>query len=140
MTTSLALRFRLGLRRFPLVHKPVQWANRKARPMIAAQLYKAAGTVLRCFGFRLPKGFYSDYEQLCEKELPLEGRVVLKDQGAPRLPAESIMVLCGRKQHLEQPWPIFWCRHKNIRLLGPSLIHLNESDEISIEGAYGPKR
>jgi len=50
------------------------------------------------------------------------------------------MLLCGRKQHQEQPWPIFWSRHKNARLVGSSLAHVNERRELCAEAVYGQAR
>src|SRR6185436_14048940 len=62
------------------------------------------------------------------------------DQGSPQVRPDSIMVLCQRKQHLEQPWPIFWVRKKGARLLGTSLAHINERGQLSLEAAYGRAR
>lgn len=69
----------------------------------------------------------------------LPGRVILTDQGNPEARPDSIMVLSGRRQHLQQPWPIFWTQHRNVDLVGPSLAH-TRSDLMCAEAVYGKKR
>ena len=134
---SSAVPLRIRLRQFPLVHRPLQWANRKARPtlwgMWLALLRKRAGR-----GRGPARGTFSDGGWIQSGKI--EGRIVLKEQGEPRLPSPSIMILCRRTQHQQQPWPILWAHHKNARLLGPSLAHLNAKDEISEEAVYGKVR
>jgi hypothetical protein len=86
------------------------------------------------------RGCYSAYQLIRRGDPRLEGRIVLEAQGAPVAGADSILVRCGRKQHLEQPWPIFWSRHHNARLVGTSLVHINEQKQLCVEAAYGPGR
>lgn len=87
-------------------------------------------------GYGPAAGAYSDLE-LLQRSNGSVGRIILLDQGAPTVTAESPLVLCGRGQHIQQPFPIFWIRRKNARLIGPSLAHLNESKKISLEAVYG---
>src|SRR5687768_3844072 len=47
-------------------------------------------------------GTFSDYEKVRAGEIP--GRVILEFQPDPILPEPSIMLLCRRAQHLQQPW------------------------------------
>jgi hypothetical protein len=90
--------------------------------------------------FGPPQGLFSEYQLLCEDPPAIKGGIILIDQGSPSLPSDSLILRCKRRQHLEQPWPIFWSQHRNARLMGPSLIHLNRYGEMSIEAAYGLKR
>jgi capsular polysaccharide biosynthesis protein len=83
------------------------------------------------------RGWYSDLELLQRGGLEVEGRIVLMDQGAPRVTPESPMALCKRGQHLRQPFPIFWIRRRNVRLVGPDLVHINARKQVSVEAVYG---
>lgn len=88
---------------------------------------------------RPPSGCFSALAQITN-ELPLQGRIVLRDQGKPTIPTYSIQEKSGLRQHLEQPWPIFWSRHSNARLLGPGLALVNENGKIATESVYGESR
>lgn len=130
---------RLGLRRFPLAYQPLRWANRIGRPRVRKSFCDLARSVIPAsVKWGPPKGYSSDYERL--RLAPAEGRIVLTDQGSPELPKPSIMLLCKRNQHLEQPWPIFWSRHRKARLVGTSLAHLNGNKQMSVEAGYGRRR
>jgi capsular polysaccharide biosynthesis protein len=82
-------------------------------------------------------GCYSDLELLQRGGPGVEGRIILLDQGAPVVTPESPMVLAKRGQHSQQPFPVFWTRHRNIRLIGPSLAHINAQKQVSVEAVYG---
>ena len=98
-------------------------------------------SVPRALGIGLPRGSFSALELLeKQKESGVEGRVVLRDQGSPRIPDPSLLLLCKRRQHLEQPWPIFWSRHRNARLVGASLALINDQRELCQEATYGKRR
>lgn len=58
------------------------------------------------------------------------------DQGNPVASSDSVMVLGGRGQHVQQPWPIFWTYHHEIELIGPSLAHVKD-DRVCLEAVYG---
>ena len=97
-----------------------------------------------CFGesswLDTPKGTFSLYQSLRWGDPALEGRIVLEDQGVPKISPRSIAVSCGLEQHQEQPWPIVWTKHRNARLVANSLALLNEKKELCLEAAYGSKR
>jgi capsular polysaccharide biosynthesis protein len=137
----IPIRVRLATRRFPLLHQPLRWLNRVALPALVKWLYHIPRIFIpRSWTIGLPKGVFSNFERLANPMNLHNGRIVVTDQGSPNLPSPSIMVLCKRKQHLEQPWPIFWARHDNARLVGPSLAHLDGKKQICLEAAYGPRR
>ncbi|MCX8155472.1 MAG: glycosyltransferase family 61 protein [Verrucomicrobiae bacterium] len=135
----LFTRLRLELRRFGALHKPLRWLHRVALPKVAHGLLEVVRVLIpRSVAWGLPRGTYSELARL--EQGATEGRVVLKDQGSPRLPQPSIILLCGRQQHLEQPWPIFWTRHRHARLVGASLALLNDQKQLCVESVYGPRR
>lgn len=83
-----------------------------------------------------PKGFYSEYELLRQNKVP--GRVLLESQPAPILPPKSLREACGLDQDKFQPWPVFWTLRDQARLIGKSLVRLDEAKRLSLEGAFGP--
>jgi hypothetical protein len=133
------MRARFFVKRFSIVHKPLRWLNRVALPTIAEWLLGALRSVIpSAWNIGLPRGIFSALHDI--ETGHIEGRLVLSGQGSPQLPSPSIMVLCNRKQHLEQPWPIFWSRHKCARLIGRSLAHINAQRRICAEAVYGRER
>jgi hypothetical protein len=82
-----------------------------------------------------PKGFFSEYELLQTGKL--EGKVLVHAQDVPRAPADSLRHKCGLRQDGFQPWPIFWARHRNARLIASSLVLLDSQKRLSAEGAFG---
>jgi Glycosyltransferase 61 len=141
MAPSLTARVRFGLWRFPLLHKPLRWFKRMALPAMAGLVYELGRKIFpRSIAFGPPCSWYSAYDLLLRSDSGVEGGIVLTDQGSPALHADSMILLCGRNQHREQPWPIFWTRHRNARLIGTSLVHVNEQKELCVEAAYGLRR
>ena len=88
----------------------------------------------------LPRGTFSLYQSLRCADPALEGRIVLEDQGVPKLSPTSIAVKCGLKQHQEQPWPVVWTKHRQARLISNSLALFNEESQLCLEAAYGASR
>jgi Glycosyltransferase 61 len=132
---------RLRLRQYPLVHRPARWVNRSLRPAVGKLAARALRRIIPGVPTRgRPRGLFSECALLSGNPPTIEGGIVLTDQGCPALPSDSIILRCGRNQHREQPWPVFWSRHRNARLIGSSLIHFNARGEMSIEAAYGLKR
>ena len=88
------------------------------------------------FSFGLPRGAFSILEMLESPAEKIEGRIVLKHQGSPTVTEDSIMVRCNLRQHAEQPWPVFWCRQRNARLVGKSLVLRNPKGQLCSEAVY----
>src|SRR5688500_11234042 len=127
--------FRMRLRRFAPIHRPLAWFNRVARPALYRSFLWFGRTFIPSTSwFAPPRGFFSELESTSPSQ------VILRDQGSPVLPDPSIILLCQRTQHLQQPWPVFWQRHRNVRLVGRSLVHLNPKRELSLEAVYGLPR
>src|SRR5215831_16969908 len=116
-----------ALKRYPRVQAPLK----RFYDFFRCTIPKTCLELLRIFAparnFRLgpPKGSFSIYQSLLlENRRP--GRVVIDDQGAPQLPANSLMVASRLHQHASQPWPVFWSHHRNARLVSSSLALLDE--------------
>jgi len=88
----------------------------------------------------IPSGTFSLYQSLRWGDPALEGRIVIEDQGVPKISQQSIAVICGLEQHQEQPWPIVWTKHRNARLIASSLALFNEKKELCLESVYGEAR
>jgi len=88
-------------------------------------------------GFRFggPRGFFSGLE-LLDNEGCL-GSVLLKRQQLPMLPVASLIKQTGHNQNGRQPWPVFWMKIKEARLVGDSLAPVNFKKQMLIEAVYG---
>jgi hypothetical protein len=114
----------------------VRWLRRRFIPAII----NSAWEILRTIFLRNPRlgpasGWYSDVELL--QRGGVEGRIILLNQGAPIVTPDSPIALCKRGQHLYQPFPVFWIRRRNTRLIGSSLAHVDARKRVSMESVYG---
>ena len=89
----------------------------------------------RSFAFGLPKGCFSAHELVLNGKA--KGRVLLEKQEVAEFGKDSLVRLSTFGQDRHQPWPVFWSLHRDTRLVGPSLIQLNENKEACIEAMYG---
>ena len=121
-----------------VLHRPLRWAKRSLFPTLWAVYINFLRRIIRSNERGPARGTFSDYNLVRSGEI--QGRIILESQGNPSVPTPSIMLLCRRAQHLEQPWPVLWAHHHNARLLGPSLAHLNARAEISEEAVYSKAR
>ena len=92
------------------------------------------------FNWGPPGRTFSLYTALRWGDPTIQGRIVLEDQGVPRVHPDSLVLKCGLHQHLEQPWPIVWTEHDNARLVSNSLALLNKKKELCLESVYGTAR
>jgi hypothetical protein len=81
-----------------------------------------------------PKGSFSIFNAMRFENRPV--RIALTDQGAPVVREDSLMPHSGMHHHVAQPWPVFWSRHKNARLVSTSLALLDEKKRLCRESAY----
>lgn len=86
--------------------------------------------------FGPPKGFFSIYENL--KSGAVAGRVVLDEQPAPNTTETSLRRVAPLGQHKPLHFPILWSHHREARLVGPTLLLMNDEKRVSIESAWGP--
>lgn len=88
----------------------------------------------------LPSGSFSLYQALRWGDPSVDGKIILEDQGTPKVCPDSLIVRCGLRQHEEQPWPIVWTKHRNAKLVSNSLALFNDKKELCLESAYGCAR
>jgi hypothetical protein len=128
---------KMRARRHPALHRPLKKIRRLAEkfPVLLINLLRAFSSENHP---RLgpPKGSFSIYQSL-RHENRRPGRVVLTDQGAPTTTPGSLQIVSGLNQHACQPWPVFWSRHQNARLVTPSLALLDERKRLCRESVYG---
>jgi capsular polysaccharide biosynthesis protein len=80
------------------------------------------------------RGSFSALDAL--KQGRLSGEVVMDRQPIGPIPADSITARCGMSQHDHQPWPVFWARADDARLVGKLLQWRDSTDRICLEGCY----
>jgi capsular polysaccharide biosynthesis protein len=61
----------------------------------------------------------------------------MEDQGTPVVRKGSLLAEGTTTQHTEQPWPIFWSRHRNASLVSQSLGLVFANKELCLESVYG---
>ncbi len=84
--------------------------------------------------FRPAKGYFSAYELVKRGEL--EGFVLYGSQTPGPCPADSVTEQAGMRQHDHQPWPAFWTRADDARLVGSMLQWRDPRDLVCSEGLY----
>jgi Glycosyltransferase 61 len=131
----------LKLRRLQWVHRPAKWVkDGLLRAGIEGGLEFSRWLWKGHLRFGPPHGTFSAYQALRTGSPPTPGRIVLQDQGSPVVSEDSILVTGGYRQHLEQPWPIFWSAHPHARLAGESLALLSADKRLCLESVYGHER
>jgi capsular polysaccharide biosynthesis protein len=99
----------------------------------------ARGLFVNSTRFGPPARVFSVYQALRCGWPRLNGRIVLHDQGVPRVAGDSLLVTSGMQQHLWQPWPILWSEHSNARLITESLALLMPDKTLCVESAYNER-
>jgi Glycosyltransferase 61 len=84
-----------------------------------------------------PFRFFSVYQVLRCGYPRLDGRIVLEDQKWPVVKEGTPMAHGSTQQHIEQPWPVLWSRHRNVSLVSSSLALVNDKKEMCLESVYG---
>jgi hypothetical protein len=120
------------LRRFPALHRALRSAYISVH-LTAVKILRFA--IPRHFLFGPPKGCFSALELVRNGKIP--GRIILKNQTVGEFGSNTLVKLSKFGQDEYQPWPVFWSLHQNIRLVGPSLAHLNSRKEGCIEAMFG---
>jgi hypothetical protein len=119
------------IRRWPLFYKILKsfW---NLGPDSVREILRATSSSFR---FGAAKGFFSGLKKIETGEVV--GRLVIKGQSLPSLPDRSIISICGMNQAGRQPWPVFWVRMSDIRLVGPSLAVMDKKKRLMVESVYG---
>jgi len=120
------------LRRFPRIYQIARSLRRITANIVINFLRKVIPAGCR---WGPPKGFFSEYELLKKGEL--RGRILFASQPVPAIAPNSLRKLCGLRQGEFQPWPAFWSYHSPARLVGKTLVLIDEQKRLSLEGAFG---
>ena len=127
-------------RRFELMHRFLRWLRHNFwQGLVEAwiEFFRLAFANSKRFG--PPTTLVSVYQILRCGVPPLRGRIVLGDQGTPKVTPDSLMQISGYQQHLQQPWPVFWSHHPNANLVSTSLA-LTNGKSLCLESVYGDRR
>jgi hypothetical protein len=125
-------------RRYPALHAPLKKIRRLLTEQTPARFFDLLRVVApeRALRFGPPKGSFSIYQSLAfEDRRP--ARILLTDQGAPQAKPDSLLIKSKCLQHACQPWPVFWSRHENARLIASSLALLDGRKRVCRESVYG---
>ena len=101
---------------------------------VPVELVRACGEGPR---FGAATGFFSALHQLRSGEC--EGRILMESQKLDAAPAGSLIQMADMNQNGRQPWPIFWSRIPQARLVGSSLALINRSKLLMEESVFGEK-
>jgi len=122
----------------PLLRK-VHWLYfllRKLYRLGKTAVFEAARRVFRS-SIRIgpPVASFSCYNLVTEGDL--QGKILLSGQQMPTTAFNSLRALSGLGQMDYQPWPVFWSHHPRARLIGQTLVILDENKRASLEGMFG---
>ena len=84
--------------------------------------------------FRPLRGSFSALARLEHGRLP--GAVLVRQQASGRCPPGSMTERVGVRQHDHQPWPVFWVRADDARLVGKMLHWRDVDDRLCSEGVF----
>jgi hypothetical protein len=87
-----------------------------------------------CGRFQPLRGGFSAYEELLGGRLP--GRVLVDRQETGVCPRGSMTERSGHRQHDHQPWPVFWTRSEDARLVGAQWQWRDPQNRFCLEGNY----
>ena len=96
--------------------------------------HKVAALLPSYGSFRPLRGNFSAYQEL--KEGKLQGNLITECQPIGTCPPGSMTEQAAFRQHDHQPWPIFWVRSDDARLVGRMLHWRDARDRICLEGVY----
>ena len=128
----------MGARKWPWLRtllKKIRWGVLEKIRTQGIDLWRVL-TPTRLFRLGPPKGSFSIYQSWLNENCRPR-RILLTDQGAPKVTPDSLMVISGMQQHTSQPWPIFWSHHKNARLVASSLALMDGRKRLCRESAFG---
>lgn len=84
--------------------------------------------------FRPLRGGFSAFESLERKHL--EGEVLVRSQQPGPCPHGSMTERSGMRQNDHQPWPVFWAKSDDARLVGNTFDWRDENDRRCSEGVF----
>lgn len=119
------------LKRFRKTYDLLRETKNKLRQVVI-ELCRIAGA--RTVRFGAARGFFSAAEKVRNGA---EGRMVLECQKLIPAGPDSVRALCGMGQNGRQPFPIFWMRQPNARLVGESLALMDSHKRLALESVFG---
>ena len=127
-------------RRFEPMHRFFRWLRRNFwQGLVEAWIEFLRLAFANSKRFGPPTTLVSVYQILRSGVPPMRGRIVLEDQGTPKVTPDSLMPISGYQQHLHQPWAIFWSHHPNASLVSSSLA-LADGKTLCLESVYQDRR
>lgn len=85
----------------------------------------------------VPFGIFREKQEI--RKGRVNGRIIADGQTLPYVPAFSEIRACGLRQADYDWWPVLWTRRAYARLLGPSLVHVDDYGQACSEAMYGPQ-
>jgi capsular polysaccharide biosynthesis protein len=141
MSTPKIDRIAYSLRHYPAIHRIGRWLRRTLWVAVLDGFWEFTRSLfVNSTRFGPPARTFSVYQALRCGWPKLNGRIVLHDQGVPRVDGDSLLVTTGLEQHIEQPWPIVWSEHSDARLITKSLAMLMPDKRLCVESAYNERR
>ena len=127
-----------GLRHLGIMHRGLRWLRRRLWAGLLEAIVEFGRFVWSDrASFGPPVASFSLYQVLRTCDPALRGRVILTDQGVPKLTPDSMMVQGLFHHHKRQPWPVFWCELKESHLVTQSLAIVQPHKSLAMESAYG---
>lgn len=96
--------------------------------------HKVAALLPSCGSFRPLRGNFYAYQEL--KEGKLQGNLITESQPIGTCPRGSMTERAAFRQHDHQPWPVFWTKTNDARLVGNMLLWRDPTDRICSEAVY----
>ena len=120
-----------SLRRFPKIYR----ALRELRDRLRHARVRVFRFLPARFDFGPPRGWFYIVNEL--RKGRVTGRIILERQPDPHITPQSLRALSPLGQAGQMKWPIFWTRHLNARLVGPTLLLVGDRFRIGVESAFG---
>jgi hypothetical protein len=128
------------LRRWPFLHRIGRWFRAVLWNAVREGFWEFARALCAdCRNFGPPGRTFSLYQYLRTGWPRTNGRILLHDQGSPRVDGSMIIIQSGMQQHALQPWPIFWAEARGACLVTESLALIDENKALCIESAYSER-
>lgn len=119
------------LRENPPIYRAARGLYRIAAA-VPREILRMAGPASSRFG--APKGTFSAFDRLNAGQLA--GRTLYRQQETPLVGRSSMISTCGLAQDRQQPWPAFWTRMGETRLVGPALLPVDGDKRACVEAMY----
>jgi capsular polysaccharide biosynthesis protein len=120
-----------GMKRLAPAYRGVRWVRRQSRQLFFRTLRQTLPTWPR---LGPAKGLFHALDEL--RAGRLTGEILLEGQPNPPLAPDSLRIRARLNQEKFQPWPIFWTRHGNARLIGETALLLDQRKRACAEAMF----